>query len=118
MAYSLVRADDIIIRLELTNDVKNLLTVSRVQALSRDYNLVDAACCAEIVASLESRDIDSAATTLVEFFARNHNGDDLLRFCEFLRNEAEVVGGSAAMEEMADRIETAVKDQVLPGLLN
>ena len=38
----------------------------------------------------------------------------LLQFCTFLRDEAEEAGGSAALEDLADRIEKAVKDLGAP----
>ena len=87
-----------------------MLTKSRVYTLERQYKLIDSSCNAKIRSDLERGDPNSAAITLIEYFEANHNGDDMLRFCEFLRDEAEEAGGSAALEDLADRIERAVKD--------
>ena len=63
------------------------------------------------------KDPNSAATTLIEYFEKNHNGDGMLRFCTFLRDEAKEAGGSAVLEGLADRIERAVMDLGASGIM-
>ena len=93
-----------------------MLTKSRVYTLERQYKLIDSSCNATIKSDLE-KDPNSAATTLIEYFEVNHNGDGMLRFCEFLRDESEEAGGSAALEGLADRIERAVKNLGASGIM-
>ena len=112
-SYSHVRAEDVLQTFdwrELRKDVKDMLTKSRVYTLERQYKLIDSPCKAKIISDLERGDPNSATTTLIEYFEANHKGDGMLRFCEFLRDEAEEAGGSAVLEGLADGIERAVKD--------
>ena len=99
---------------ELSKDIEDMLTKSRVDTMERDYNLIDSPCNAKIKANLMNRDPAVAARILLEYFEKNHNGDDLLRFCNFLRDESEEVGRSTVLEDLADRIERAVKDLGAP----
>ena len=94
-----------------------MLTKSRVYTLERQYKLIDSSCSATIRSDLERGDPDSSATTLIEYFEANHNGDGMLRFCEFLSDESEEAGGSAVLEGLADRIERAVKDLGASGIM-
>ena len=95
---------------ELRKDIEDMLTKPRVDTLERGYNLIDSPCNARIEAQLMNGDPAAAATTLLKYFEKTHKGDGMLRFCEFLRDEAEEAGGSAVLEGLADRIERAVKD--------
>ena len=88
-----------------------MLTISRADTLEREYNLIDSPCNAKIEAQLDRGDRAAAASKLLKYFDKNHNGDDMLQFCEFLRDEAKEAGGSAALEDLADKIERTVKDQ-------
>ena len=97
----------------LMSDVKAMLTHARVDVLERDYNLIDPASTGKIKTVLPSDPV-SAATTLLRYFEDNHDGDDLLRFCDFLRDESEEAGGSAALEGLAGRIERAVGMLTIP----
>ena len=111
-SYSHVKAKDVLQNFywfELKNGVKDMLTRSRVYTLERQYKLIDSSCNAKIRSDLEKGDPDSAATTIIEYFEANHNGDSMLRFCEFLRDESEAAGGSAMLEDLADRIERVVR---------
>ena len=118
-SYSHVRARDALQTFnwrELTRDVKDMLTKTRVYTLERQYKLIDSSCNATIKTDLV-KDPNSATTTLIEYFEANHNGDGMLRFCEFLRDEAEEAGGSAVLEGLADRIERAVKSLGASGIM-
>ena len=95
---------------DLRKDIGNMLTKSRVDTLERGYNLIDSPCNAKMQAQLMDGDPDGAATTLLKYFEKTHKGDGMLRFCTFLRDEAKKAGGSAVLEDLADRIERAVKD--------
>ena len=114
VSYSHVKAKDVIKSFkwkELTKDIKDMLTMSRADTLERGYNLIDSPCNDKIEAQFYHGDPAAAASKLLKYFEKNHNGDDMLRFCKFLRDEAEEAGGSAALEDLADRIEKTVKDQ-------
>ena len=114
-----VRARDVLKTLnwhELVGDVQDMLTELRVDTLERQYKLIDSSCNAKIQSLLERGKPDRAATTLIEYFEANHSGVDLLRFCEFLRHEAEEAGGSAVLEGLADKLEGAIKDQEPSGI--
>ena len=114
VSYSRVRAKDVIKSFnwsKLRRDIENMLTKPRLDTLERGYSLIDSACNAKIAAQLDRGDPAAAASELLKYFERNHNGDGMLRFCEFLRAEAEEAGGSAALEDLADRIERIVKGQ-------
>ena len=114
VSYSYVRAKDVIKSFkwsELVEGIENMLTKPRADILEREYYLVDSPCNSKIEAQLDHGDPASAASKLLKYFERNHNGDDMLRFCEFLRDEAKKAGRSAALENLADRIEKILKDQ-------
>ena len=116
--YSHIKAEDVINSFgwrEITKDVKNMLTKTRAKILERDYFLIDHVSSAAIRADLEKGDPDSAATTLIEYFENNHNGNDLLRFCTFLNDEAEE-SRSSALKNLALRIERTVKNIKPSGL--
>ena len=107
--YSHIKAKDVIKSFkwrEITNDFKDMLTITRAKILERDYRLIDPASSAAIRADLEKGDQDSAATRLIEYFEKNHNGDDMLRFCTFLKDEG---SKSSALKDLASRIERAVQ---------
>ena len=111
--YSHVGAKDVIKSFkwgELRKDIEDMLTKSRVDTLERGYNLIDSPCNAKIEAQLTNGDPSAAATTLLKYFEKTHKGDGMLRFHTFLRDEAREAGGSAALEDLADRIERAVKN--------
>ena len=115
VSYSRVRAKDVIKSFkwrELRKDIEDMLTIPRVDTLEREYNLIDSTCNAKIEAQLDHGDPAAAASKLLKHFEKNHNGDDMLRFCEFLRDEAKEAGRSAVLEDLADRIEKSVKDQI------
>ena len=88
-----------------------MLTKPRVDTLEREYNLIDSLCSAMIEAQLDHGDPTAAASELLKYFEKNHNGDGMLRFCKFLRDEAKKAGGSAALVDLADRIERTVEDR-------
>ena len=114
-----VRAEKVLETLdwcELRKNIKDMLTESRAHTLKRQYNLIDSSCNAKIQSLLGRGEPDSAATKLIEYFEANHSDVDLLRFCEFLRDEAKEAGGSAVLEGLADKIERAVKDQGPSGI--
>ena len=117
VSYSHVGAKDVIksfIWHDLRKDIEDMLTKPRVDTLERDYNLIDSPCNAKMEAQLTDGDPAAAATMLLKYFERNHSGDDLLQFCKFLRDEANEVKRSAKLNNLADRIERAVKDLDAP----
>ena len=119
-SYSHVRAEDVIQTFdwrELIKDIQDMLTKSRVYTLERQYKLIDTPCNAKVKSDLEKGDPSSAATTLIEYFEKNHNVDGMLQFCKFLRDEAKEAGGSAVLEGLAGRIERAVKDLGASGIM-
>ena len=112
-SYSHVKARDVIKSFkwdDLRKDIENMLTKSRVDTLERDYNLIDSPYNARIKTQLAHGDPAAAAKTLLEYFQKTHQAVAMLRFCMFLRDEARKAGGSAVLEDLADRIERAVKD--------
>ena len=114
VSYSHVRAKDVVKSLdwrELRNDIEDMLTKPRVDTLKRGYNLIDSACNARVLAQLDHGDPAAAASDLLKYFETNHNGDDMLQFCKFLRDEVKEVGRGAALEDLADKIERTVKNQ-------
>ena len=111
-SYSHVKAKDALETFkwrELLKDIKNMLNKPRLKIMERDYKLINSACNLSIKAALDKGDPDEAATTLIEYFEKNHDGDALLRFCEFLRDEAKEAGDAARLEDLAVKIERAVK---------
>ena len=111
-SYSHVKARDVLETFmwrDLSKDIKAILKKSRLRTMEKDYKLIDSACKLSIKADLEKGDPDEAATTLIEYFEKNHDGDALLRFCKFLRDEAKEAGGVATLKNLADKIERAVK---------
>ena len=94
---------------ELSKDIKAMLKKPRLSIMERDYKLIDSACNLSIKAHLDQGNADEAATMFIDYFEKNHDGDALLRFCEFLREEAEEAGGVARLKDLADKIERAVK---------
>ena len=113
VSYSHVGAKDVIksfIWRELRKDIEDMLTKSRIDTLEKGYSLIDSPCNAKMEAQLMNGDPAAAATTLLTHFKKTHKGDGMLRFCKFLRDEAKEAGGSAVLEDLADRIERAVKD--------
>ena len=112
VTYSHIKAKDVINSFkwrEITKDFKDMLTITRAKILERDSSLIDLASSDAIRAYLQKGDPDSAATTLIEYFEKNHNGDDLLKFCTFLEEEAKE-SGSSALKDLALRIERTVKN--------
>ena len=101
---------------KLKKNVKDMLKKSRVDTLEQHYKLIDSSCKAKIKSLLERGEPDEAATELIDYFKRNHSDVDLLLFCEFLRDEAKEAGRSAVLEDLADWIERAVKDQGPSGI--
>ena len=101
---------------ELISNVKDILTDTLVHTLERQYKLIDSSCNAKIQSLLESGKPDKAATTLIEYFERNHSDVDLLRFCAFLRDEAKEAGRGAVLQGLANWIESAVKAQRPSGI--
>ena len=117
---SRVRARDVLETLnwrELISNVKDMLTDTRVYTLERQYRLIDSSCNAKIQSLLVGGEPDKAAITLIKYFEVNHSGADLLRFCEFLRDEVKEAGMGAVLEDLADKIERAVKDQGPSGIV-
>ena len=102
---------------ELVKDIKDMLTVLRLWSMERHYNLIDSACNSSIKAYLAQGDPDQAGTKLIVYFEKNHDGDALLRFCEFLRDESKEAGGAARLKDLADKIERAVKAKGPPGIV-
>ena len=116
-SYSHVKAKDVIKSFnwdDLRKDIEDMLTISRVDTMERGYDLINSPCNAKIEAQLTNGDPAAAATTLLKYFEKTHKGDGMLRFCKFLRDEAKEAGGSAVLEDLANRIERAVKDLGAP----
>ena len=111
-SYSHVKAQDILKSFKLrilSKDIKDMLTILRLKIMKRDYSLIDSACNSSISANLNQGKQNEAATTLIEYFEKNHDGNALLRFCDFLRDEAEEAGEAPRLKNLADTIERAVK---------
>ena len=109
--YSHIKAKEVIKSFkwrDITKDVKDMLTINRANLLERDYYLIDSNSSDAIIADLQKGDPVSAATTLIVYFEKNHKGNDLLRFCTFLEDEAKE-SGSSALKDLAVNIERAVK---------
>ena len=94
---------------DLSKDIKDMLTIHRLKIMEWDYDLIDSACNASITANLNQGNPDDAATTLIEYFGKNHDGDALLKFCKFLRDEAKEAGEAPRLKDLAGKIERAVK---------
>ena len=94
---------------DLSKDIKDMLKKPRLMIMERDHKLIDSACTLSIKAYLDKGDPDEAATMFIDYFEKTHNGDALLKFCEFLRDEAKEAGDAARLIDLADKIERAVK---------
>ena len=119
-SYKHVKAKDALGSLkwrELSNDIKDMLNKPRVDIMQRDYNLIDSACNSSIKTYLDKGDPYEAATTLIDYFEENHDGDALLKFCEFLRDEAKEAGEAPRLKDLVDKIERAVKAERSSGII-
>ena len=118
--YRHVKAKDVLDAFkwrELSKDFKDMLTVLRLKIMERDYKLINSPRYTLIKATLKQGDPDEAATKLIDYFEKNHDGDALLRFCEFLRDESKEAGGVAGLENLADKIERTVKAKGSSGII-
>ena len=119
-SYRHVKAKDVLESFkwrELLKDIKDMLTIIRLKIMERDYKLIDSACNLSIKAALNQGNPDEATTAFIEYFEKNHDGDALLRFCEFLRDEAEEAGEAVRLKDLADKIERAVKAKGPSGII-
>ena len=119
-SYSHVKAENVLRSFklrELLKDIKDMLTILRLKIMERDYQLIDSACNTSIVADLNHGNLDEAAIALIEYFEKNHDGDALLRFCEFLRDEVKEAGEAPRLKDLADKIERAVKAKRPSGII-
>jgi hypothetical protein len=92
----------------LKDDVQDMLTRKRIQCLKRDYKLIDDEYKKKITAQIDG-DPDEAASLLIEYFEKNHEGKDLLIFCEFLRGEEKKAGRSVKLSRFAEKLQNVVK---------
>ena len=121
-SYKHVKAKDALGSLkwrELSNDIKDMLNKRRVDNMQRgrEYNLIDSACSSSIKTYLTQGDPYEAATKLIDYFEENHDGDTLLKFCEFLRDEAKEAGEAPRLKDLADKVERAVKAKRSSGVI-
>jgi hypothetical protein len=104
----ILRRKGLFSRRELVASVKGILSRYRADLLEIDYELINSDCCAQIKADLR-RDPNEAATTLLEYLERKDSPDDLLKFCKFLREEAQQdVIGRPLLIKLAKQIEGAL----------
>ena len=118
-SYRHVKAKDVLKAFnwrELVQDIMDMLNEHRLWIMQREYNLIDSTCNSSIKVYLDRGNLDEATTRLIKYFEKNHDGDALLRFCEFLREEA--VGGAPNLKDLADKIERAVKAKRPSGIVS
>ena len=86
-----------------------MLKDERVVLLEKQYKLIDAGCRHEVAGLLRNGDYGNAANSLLAYFEKNHKGRDLLKFCQFLRDEVKEAGGGATLTAFANKLEKLVK---------
>ena len=119
-SYRHVKAEDVLKSFkwrDLSKDIKDMLTINRLMIMERDHNLIDSACNSSIAAALNQGNPDEAPIAFMKYFEKNHDGDALLKFCEFLRDEAKEAGEAARLKDLADKIERAVKAKGPSGII-
>ena len=108
-SYSNVPAGVVIQKItheKLNDGVKRMLDAHRVRLLYKDWKLLDERYKNIILGLLGKNDLVNAADQLIDHFENAHFSEDLLKFADFLKKQANV--RNPQLLNLAESIEEAV----------
>ena len=97
-------------RKKLHSGIRKMLTEHRTNLLYDDWGLINEECRDNVLGDLGTNNKTKAANRLIDYFHDNHTGEELLRFCDFLTEEAKDAGRNPQLLKLAKAIKKAVRD--------